>query len=112
MKRLLLLLGLCCCAQLGAAGPQWGRLFLTPAERLHSAPATEAAGAAGVTASGVAAAPRRFDGMLQRSQGRPLYWVDGQPQRQPPPARVRPGEIWGEAASGAAAFPRIRLGQP
>ena len=61
-----------------------GRLFYTPAQRaqLESARTRNVTQLAGKHTRGSpdGAAPRRFDGMVIRSDGKTTRWVDGKPQ--------------------------------
>lgn len=71
-----------------------GRLFFTPAERAQleqarhkRTPATPAA--AHTTDS---PEPVRFDGMVQRSDGRATYWINGRAQSQAV-SGLKPGQV-------------------
>ncbi|MHB1054241.1 MAG: hypothetical protein ACYCZT_14420 [Thiobacillus sp.] len=80
-------MSLCLCGS-GFAAPSTpdlpGRLFYTPAQRaqLESARTRNVTQLAGKHTRGSpdGAAPRRFDGMVIRSDGKTTRWVDGKPQ--------------------------------
>ncbi|MBE9607751.1 hypothetical protein [Chitinilyticum piscinae] len=86
-----------------AAEPEWGRLFYSPQER--TAPVQQQA----LPASAAAPAVRRYDGQMRRQQGQAIYWLDGQPGRQAPPAQVKPGELWQSSDGRVIGGPRVRV---
>ncbi|MCB1890002.1 MAG: hypothetical protein KDH20_20520 [Rhodocyclaceae bacterium] len=80
-SHLTLALAIGCLAGLaGAAEPDsFGRLFFSPAERLERDRPRAEAPAAPVVAAPIDLGPMRLDGIVRRSDGTTVIWIDGAP---------------------------------
>lgn len=75
-----------------AAPGEPGRLFYTPAQRAQLETArSRGARAAVAPPQADAETPRRYDGVLLRSDGQATHWVDGKPATTAPKS-LRPGQ--------------------
>lgn len=97
-----------CRAQHTAPAPAFGRLFHTPAQRLELERQRDQPPPAAPPV--LAAAPplpaRLIDGILRRSDGPPLVWLDGEAHSLPPGLRLAPGPT---LMLIPAAAPQLRL---
>jgi len=75
-----------------AAPGEPGRLFYTPAQRTQLEAARSRGARATVTPPHADAdTPRRYDGVLIRSDGQATHWIDGKPATTAPKS-LRPGQ--------------------
>lgn len=75
-----------------AAPGEPGRLFYTPAQRAQLESARSRGARAAATPSQTdAETPRRYDGVLIRSDGQATHWIDGKPATTGP-RDLRPGQ--------------------
>lgn len=76
-----------------AAPGEPGRLFYTPAQRtqLEAARSRGARAPASAPQDRVTEPPRRYDGVLIRSDGEVVHWIDGKPATTAP-GGLRPGQ--------------------
>lgn len=98
-----------CRAQHTAPAPAFGRLFHTPEQRVQLERQRDQPPPPAVPAPVAAATPlpaRLIDGILRRSDGPPLVWLDGEAHSLPPGLRLAPGPT---LMLIPAAAPQLRL---